>query len=46
LNSIRSKHINSKLVNIKSNNGDIAPGYKQDNESDKHKQFVQVTSSD
>ena len=27
LNSIRSKHINSKLVNIKSNNGDIAPGY-------------------
>ena len=36
LNSIRSKHINSKLVNIKSNNGDTVPGYKQDNDSDKY----------
>jgi hypothetical protein len=36
LNSIRSKHINSNLVDIKSNNGDIAPGYKQDNDSDKY----------
>jgi len=33
-------------MNIKSNNGDIAPGYKQDNDSDKHQHFVQVTSND
>ena len=36
LNNIRSKHIKSKSVNIKSNSGDTAPGYKQCNSSDKY----------